>query len=189
MHRVWMSAPNIQVIPRSCSPGSTGCTLRDGNTPCSECCFRTVRVFRFAERTAPTRTRDTGIISSHSLRFVIAPVRRQCFPAGTECDRRFPSIQNCGHCCNCSVAYRGSGLKCGPQPPGGTPTCLPNGNRWCSGTTCELWCTGRSSFSLSRGSSLSVRRVSCHLCCSTFTCWLHWHSMFRSSRIHGDCDH
>ena len=35
-------------------------------------------MFTFAERTAPTRTRDTGIISSQSLRFAIAPGGRQC---------------------------------------------------------------------------------------------------------------
>ena len=150
------SAPRIQVGPRSCFPGGTECTPRDGNTLCSECCFGTVRVFTFAERTAPTRTCDRGIISPPSPRFVIAPGGRQCFPAGTQCDRRFPSNQNCGRCCNRSVARRGGGLECGAEPAGGTPTCLPNGTRCRSGTTCELCCTGGSSFSLTRRSSLCL---------------------------------
>ena len=119
---------------RSLFPGGTECTLRDGNTPCNECWFVIVRVFTFAERTAPARTWDRGIISPPSPRFVIAPCGRQCFPAATQCDRLFPSNQNCEHCWHRRVGRRGCGLDCCPEPPGGTPTCLSNGTRWPCGT-------------------------------------------------------
>ena len=135
-------------------------------------------MFTFVERTAPTRTCDSGIISPPSLRFIIAPGGVLCFPAGPRCDRRFPSNQNSGHFCNLSVACRGCGLECEPEPPSGTPTCLPNATRWRSGTTCELCCTERSSFSLSGGSSLPLLISSALVRGSTFTCWLHCHSTF-----------
>ena len=136
-----MSAPRIQVKFRSRSTGGTECILGDGKIPCTECCLRTVRVFTSAECTAPTRMYDNGIISPHSLRFVIAPGGRHCFPVGTRCDHRFPSNQSCGHCCDHRVARRGCELECGPELTDGTPICLPSGTRWRCCTGCELYST------------------------------------------------
>ena len=44
-------------------------------------------------------------------------------------------------------------------------------------------------FRLADVPSLSLRRLSNCLSCSNFTSWLHSYSMFRPSRIHGDCDY
>ena len=136
----------------------------------------------------PTHTCDSGIILPPSLRFVIASWGRQCFPAGTWFDRGFQIIQVVGIVAIAALSIENGGLECCPEPAGCTPTCFSNITRCSSGTACELCSSGRSSFSFIRPSNLSLWRVSVRVCCSTFTFWLHSHSIFRPSRIHGDCD-